>query len=133
MSRKWTWTAAAVVVTGLATLVLYKETTRADSSTPDAVEAAEVAPSVVLVADPREAESSCGCGKIIRRVRAAKAEGVSVLEVEPGSEVSREYRATVNPTVLFLNDRGEVVSRFEGEGEETIVQLDDRLDELERS
>ncbi len=89
-------------------------------------------PAVVLVADVREAESDCGCGEIIRRVRAAKARGVSVAELAPDDGAVLRYGVTVAPTVVFLGRAGEVVSRREGEGPETIAAISADLDRLER-
>ncbi len=132
MRAKGTSIAAAVVVAGVAALVPYKEGTRVEAPTPTtaATTEAEDAPRVVLVADPREAESACGCGEIIRMVRSAGSEGVEVLEVAPGSAESHDYRATVNPTVLFLDSEGKVLTRYEGEEAETISGIREQLDEL---
>lgn len=129
------WIAAAAVIVAAAGLVVYKEASRSASPpTEAATDAATVtdAPRVVLVADPREAESSCGCGEIIRMVRSARTRGVAVTEVAPGSSRSREYHATVNPTVLFLDGAGAVVTRYEGEAPDTIAQLEARLEEAGR-
>ena len=121
MKRRWI--AVAVVVAGLAALFIYKEVIHTDASQSAAATAAVEAPSVVLVADSREAESACGCGEIIRMVRSASTDGVAVLEVPPGSSESREYRATENPTVLFLDQAGAVTSRYEGEAPEPITEI----------
>lgn len=130
MKRRWM--AVAVVVVALAALIVYKEAIHTDASQSAAPRAVVEAPSVVLVADPREAESACGCGEIIRMVRSASTDGVAVLEVPPGSSESREYRATVNPTVLFLDQAGAVTSRYEGEEPETITEIRERLEQARR-
>lgn len=89
-------------------------------------------PAVVLVADTREADSECGCGKIIRRVRAAKAQGVMVEELAPdNAEAGRRYGVTVVPTVVFLGPDGQVLARREGESEEVLAALSADLSKLE--
>jgi len=65
-------------------------------------------------------------------VRSAGTDGVAVLEVAPGSSESREYRATINPTVLFLDQSGAIVTRYEGEAPETITEIRERLEEARR-
>lgn len=54
---------------------------------------------VILVADPREAESKCGCGEIIKAVRAARSKGVPVQELPPNSEseLLKRYRILTAP------------------------------------
>ncbi len=119
---------AAVLAAAIA-VVAYKVATR-----PAPVAAATLprGPSVVLVADMREADSDCGCGEIIRRVRAAKARGVSVAELAPDDGATRRYGVTVAPTVVFLGASGEVVSRREGEGPEVLAAVAADLERLER-
>jgi hypothetical protein len=91
-------------------------------------------PSVVLVADMREADTECGCGQIIRRVRAAKAHGVVVKEVAPDdAEAGRRYGVTVVPTVVFLDPKGQVISRREGESSETMAAVAADLVRLEEA
>ncbi len=91
-----------------------------------------VRPSVVLVADPREADAQCPCGEIIRRVRAAKAHGVAVEELAPDSpDAGRRYGVTVTPTVLFLDASGQVISRREGESSEILAEITADLAKLE--
>ncbi len=88
--------------------------------------------SVVLVADPREADAQCPCGEIIRRVRAAKAHGVAVEELAPDSpDAGRRYGVTITPTVLFLDTSGQVISRREGESSEILAAVSADLAKLE--
>jgi len=115
----------ALVVGAVAAIAIYKAATAGSSPAASPVPAAT--PSVVLVADMREAESECGCGEIIRSVREAGDRGVTVLLAEPGSEAARTYRATVSPTVLFLDARGEVEARYEGEEADTVDAIAARL------
>jgi len=101
------------------------------------VEAAAAArsttPSIVLVADPREAGTDCGCGQIIRRVREAKARGVAVQELGPADPGAATYRVAVVPTVLVLGTDGRVVARREGESRETLAAITADLAALESS
>lgn len=97
-----------------------------------AAAASATRPSVVLVADPREADAQCPCGEIIRRVRDAKAHGVAVVELAPDSpEAGRRYGVTVTPTVLFLDASGQVISRREGESSEILATITADLAKLE--
>lgn len=91
-------------------------------------------PAVIMVADPSEADSKCGCGEIIRSVRAAAAKGVAVREIAPGSEpaLEKQYKIAVTPTVLFLDHAGAEQSRFEGEEEQTLTGIRDALNRLVR-
>ncbi len=94
-------------------------------------ESRTAAPSVVLVADPREADTECGCGLIIRRVREAKARGVSVVELAPTDPGVARYGVSVAPTVLVLGGDGRVVTRREGESSETLAAISSDLAALE--
>ncbi len=88
-------------------------------------------PSVVLVADLREADSDCGCGEIIRRVREAKARGVDVRELGPSDPAASQYGVTVAPTVLVLGSDGRVTARREGESSEVLAAISADLARLE--
>ena len=88
-------------------------------------------PSVVLVADLREADSECGCAQIIRRVREAKARGVHVREIGSSDAAASQYGVTVAPTVLVLGSDGRVVSRREGESSEVLAAISADLARLE--
>ena len=96
-----------------------------------AVAARAANPSVVLVADPREADTDCGCGQIIRRVREAKARGVDVLEIGPADPAAARYGVTVAPTVLFLGADGRVVARRDGESSDAVAAISADLAHLE--
>lgn len=126
--------AVALIAMGL---VAYKATRSsdlalADPSPPSATTAATATMSVVLVADPDEAESSCLCGQIIRSVRAVRGQGVQVQEVDPekAPQLAKGYRALVNPTVLVLDGTGQEVRRFEGEDKATVAAIRTELDRL---
>lgn len=141
MTGKRGWILGIVIAAAATAIIFYKET----RGRPSSGSVASVAPasasggpervaagSVLLFADPDEAESDCGCGQIIRLVRGAGARGVAVREVAPGSDASseRDYRVTVAPTVLFLDSKGHVVARHEGEAPETIEAIRSGLERL---
>ncbi len=119
---------AAVLAAAIAVVAYKAVVKRGEARAPTSVHG----PAVVLVADVREAESDCGCGEIIRRVRAARARGVSVQELAPDDPATRRYGVTVAPTVVFLGKTGEVLSRREGEGPEVISAISAELERLER-
>lgn len=125
------WIGAVVIIAAVAAFITYKELGQSKSA-PATSAAANDRPAVVLIADPHEAESSCGCGQIIRMVRSAAQSGLAVQEFSPGTAESREYRATVNPTVLFIDPAGQVMARYEGEGEETITAIRQHLARVAR-
>jgi hypothetical protein len=125
--------ALAAVVLAVAGIVAVKAQR---STTPTATRASALAPAsrpaVVLVADGREADSDCGCGRIIRRVRAAKAAGIAVEEFGPDdADAARRYGVTVVPTVLVLDADGKVVARREGESSEILSAISADLSKLE--
>ena len=132
--------ALAVVVLAVAGIIAVKVGSRAGSP-PVAPAGADLhaaastdRPSVVLVADMREADTECGCGQIIRRVQAAKARGVVVKEVAPDdAEAGRRYGVTVVPSVVFLDPQGQVVARREGESSETMAAVSADLSRLEET
>ena len=132
--------ALAVVVLAVAGIIAAKVGSRA--GTPPVAPAAGVLraaasvdrPSVILVADMREADTECGCGQIIRRVQAAKAHGIDVKVVAPDdAEAGRRYGVTVVPTVVFLDSQGQVVARREGESSETLAAVTADLARLEEA
>ncbi|HET9599350.1 MAG TPA: hypothetical protein VFP65_27500 [Anaeromyxobacteraceae bacterium] len=125
--------ALAAVVLAVGGIVAFKATR---STSPATARASAVAPAshpaVVLVADGREADSDCDCGRIIRRVRAAKAVGVAVEEFAPDDPgAARRYGVTVVPTVLVLDGDGKVIARREGESAEILAAISSDLAKLE--
>lgn len=91
---------------------------------------APIAVRVLLFADPREADSSCGCGQIIRMVRAAGRPGlVDVQEFDPQreSEATRAHAVRVAPTVIIAGGDNAERVRFEGESPEVIADLREAL------
>lgn len=126
---KTNWPAIAVVGAVALGLIAYK-TARGSRPIAGPSSTSAAAPVVVLIADPAEAESSCGCGEVIRSVRAASAKGLSTREVAPGadSELERRYAVRVSPTVLFLRSDGSVRARHEGEDAQTVAAIHQDLD-----
>ena len=96
------------------------------------VAGADGLPRVLLVADLSEADSADACAEIIQSVRAARDRGVQVQELSPDSksEMLRRYRVLTIPTVLILDQRGQVVLRFEGEDRQTVVAVRTQLAQL---
>jgi thioredoxin-like negative regulator of GroEL len=126
---KGKWVGLVAVALTLIAMIAYKARVSPQPTTADA----EVLPRVLLVADLSEADAEDdACAEIIRAVRAARARGVTVQELNPDtkSDLLRRYRVLTIPTVLILDPKGEVVSRFEGEGRETVTAVKTQLERL---
>ncbi len=122
----------AVVVAAVATVGLKQARARPRANAVERTTASRTAaPSVVLVADPREADTECGCGLIIRRVREAKARGVNVVELAPTDPGVARYGVSVAPAVLVLGGDGRVVARREGESSGTLAAISSDLAAIE--
>lgn len=109
------------------------EPSREGTPAPAASNAAIVAgSSVVIVANMAEADEECGCGQIIRAVRATASKGVATKEIDTRSDKdgAKKYRALVVPTVLVLDPSGAEVRRWEGESGDTIKNMRADLDVL---
>jgi hypothetical protein len=106
-------------------LVGYKALSRGSTTS---AAAAQPAPRVFLFADLREADRSCGCGEVIRAVRAAAARGVPVRENDDAP--AREHHVTVQPSVIIVDTAGRETARHEGESEMTIQALKKDLDAI---
>ena len=131
---KQPWIGVLVLVLLISGVVIAKSM-RSEPAPPPAsstTAAAQGQPQVLLFADPKEAEESCGCGEIFRAVQASSSRGVRTQVVDPERErdLVRQYRVTVAPTVIFADATGSEVSRHEGESRETIVALQADLDRL---
>ena len=91
-------------------------------------------PSVLLVADLREADSPNDiCAQIIQVVRDARSRGVRAVELMPNSDSAllRNHRILVAPTVLVLDRDGRELNRFEGESVATLDAIRTKLAQLE--
>lgn len=87
-------------------------------------------PSVLLVADLREADAAGdACAEIIRAVRDAGRRGVPVQELMPNSnsDLIREHRILTAPTVIVFGDGGRELVRFEGESRDVLNAVNARL------
>ena len=126
---KTNWLAVGAVGAIALGLIAYKST-RPPLPNSELASTPTAAPVVVLIANPAEAESPCGCGEIIRSVRAAAAKGVSTREVAPGADPAFEkrYGVKVSPTVLFLAKDGTEQTRYEGEDADTLAAIRKDLD-----
>jgi hypothetical protein len=99
----------------------------------DAVQNESTRPSVLLVADLREADSiNDGCADIIRAARDTARRGIPVAELMPdsSSDLLRRYKVLVAPTVLILDRDGREVARFEGEDPKTVEAIRTELAQL---
>lgn len=90
---------------------------------------------VVLVANLGEAEASCGCGQIIRAVRAAAARGVRTREIDARNRddlvvAAQRYKVLVQPAVVMVDAADAEVRRYDGESKETVASLVADLDRL---
>lgn len=126
---KTNWIAVAAMGALALGLIAYK-TTRAPLPNSALAPTSTAAPVVVLIADLTEAENSCGCGEIIRSVRAAASKGVSTREMAPGADpgLEKRYEVKVSPTVLFIRADGTVRARHEGEDADTLDAIRRDLD-----
>lgn len=131
MNRGWKVAALILVFVGLGAVIAWHETRSPPTSAPRLESAAEHA-RVLLFADPREAEATCGCGLIFHAVREAASGGVVVREVDPEheAELVRAHRVAVEPTVIFLDESGRETARHEGESSETIAAIEADLARL---
>lgn len=108
----------------------------ASTATPASATPQAVTTTVLLYANMAEADDQDdGCGQIIQSVRAAAAKGVKAREVDTRdkdkkAEVSKQYKITVAPTVLFLDSGDKETRRFEGESGDVVKTLKSELDQL---
>lgn len=120
------WPGVALVALLVVGTLLLKNRTRHD--VPAAI--LKGIPSVILVADPSEAnDSDDGCAVMFRAVRQAAKRGVAVAELAPNSnsDLLRKYHVLTVPTVLVLDNAGKEISRFEGEDAATVKAVQTRL------
>ena len=134
---KRNWIGVLALAAGAAGIIAYKQIGRVPSAYADAKPPAgktdkQAKTSLILVADLAEADESCGCGQVIRAVRAAAKRGVPTKEFQPGSDdkLLKQYKVTVAPTVLVIDPAGTAVARYEGESKDTVASLKAQLDKL---
>lgn len=126
------WIGLTMVVALVAVVLVVKQTARPARTVDIDVQR----PSVLLVADLREAdESGDACAEIIRMVREAAKRGVRVQELmaDSGSDLVRRHRILTVPTVLILGDDGRELGRFEGESLDIVNAVRARLASLPAS
>ncbi len=129
------WLGLVAIAAVVAGIITYKTVVRSDKPIEGVAASRPVSPAVVLFANPREAGDACGCGQIIRMVRASASRGAAVREVDPAKEpeVAKKYGVTVAPTVLVLSQEGAVVQRLVGESAETIEYIQLALNQAEKA
>ena len=129
MKRKWIGLAAVLVIAGA--IIGYKAYVSPKSAAPTSKAGL---PRVLLVAELSEADATGDpCAEIIHLVRSARDRGIAVQELEPDSKselLTRCHVLTI-PTVLIMDGNGQVVSRFEGEGRDTVKAVRARLEQLQ--
>jgi hypothetical protein len=127
--KKWIGLAAVLVIAGA--IIGYKVYVSPKSPAPASV---ANLPRVLLVAELSEADATGdSCAEIIHLVRSARDRGITVQELEPDSKsdlLTRCHVLTI-PTVLIMDGNGQVVSRFEGEGRDTVKAVRARLEQLQ--
>lgn len=125
MNSKW----IGLIAVALVGVVIVMTKTRVGQETPPD----RSLPRVLLVADLSEAdEEGDACAQIIQAVRTVGKRGVSVQEFNPDSKspLIARYRILSIPTVLVLDQKGEVVSRYEGESRQTLASIRSELEQL---
>lgn len=125
MKSKW----IGLIAVALVAVVIVITKTRVGQETPPNGSL----PRVLLVADLSEAdEEGDACAQIIQAVRAVGKRGVSVQEFNPDSKspLIARYRILSIPTVLVLDQKGEVMSRYEGESRQTLASIRSELEHL---
>ncbi len=123
------WIGLAAVLAVALVIIGYK----ARSSAHQQASSVASPPRVLLVANMSEADSpGDACAEIIHLVQAARQRGIAVEELNPDSksELLARYHVLTIPTVLVLDPDGKVVSRFEGESEQTVAAIRSQLERL---
>lgn len=126
----------SIVLAGVAFTLWFKPSSLTNSS-PNVLEPdkAHADNKVLLFADPREADSSCGCAEVISVARsAADIPGVVFQEYDLNNsqEETRKYSVRISPTVIFLNKDNTEKARFEGESSGVIKDLRQTVSSLNK-
>lgn len=123
MSRRWLGVIAVAVIA--AGIIALKQRAPDAASAGGGPTVPPATPTVLLFADPGEAGASCGCGQIIRLVRAAAGPGLRVEELDPRRDAAeaQRYAVRVQPTVVILDRGGRETERFEGEAQGALKGL----------
>ena len=123
------WPAAALIFVAASGLIVWREVQR--TPTP-AHSPAPAGARLVIYADLGEVDETEGCGAIIRGVREAARLGVATEEIDarkPSDRLAR-YKLLVAPSVLFLDEAGREVKRYEGEAPDTVRAILERIRHL---
>ena len=129
---KYKWIGLVAVAAVVVAIVLYKQAPQTSPAESITEAGEEATPSVLLFADPDEADEVGGCGEIFTLVRAAAARGIPTLEIDPhgDSELIRTHRVVVSPTVILRDEHGLETVRHEGEDAGTIAAIEADLERL---
>jgi len=114
-------------------LWMKSQATSEDPPTAQAEPAVGASTSVLLFADPREAEARCGCAEVIRLARGTGGvPGVVFREFDTreGTPEAKQYRVRVSPTVIITDAAGAEEARFEGESGDVIARLQGAVSSL---
>jgi hypothetical protein len=127
---KYKWIGLPVVAAAVIGIIWYKNHL---APAPPAANSTAL-PQILLVADLSEVDSDEGCGKIIHSVREARQRGVRVAELSPDrqSELISRYHILTAPTLVILDDSGNVVQRFEGEDARTVSAVQEAVAALRK-
>jgi hypothetical protein len=122
------WVGLGAVMLAASAIIAYKTQVLPQAQAADAA-----LPRVLLLAEPSEADNAGdSCAEIIHLVRAARDRGVAVQEFGPASksELLARYHLVIVPTVLILDSNGKEISRYEGEGRDTVKAVRASLEQL---
>lgn len=122
------WIGLGAVALAASAIIAYKT-----QFLPQAQAANAAPPRVVLLAELSEADNAGdSCAEIIHLVRAARDRGIAVQELSPDSksDLLARFHLLIVPTVLILDLNGREVSRYEGEGRNTVKALRTSLEQL---
>ena len=122
------WIGLGAVALAASAIIAYKS-----QALPQVQTANAAPPRVVLLAELSEADNAGdSCAEIIHLVRAARDRGIAVQELSPDgkSDLLARYHLLIVPTVLILDRNGQEISRYEGEGRNTVKALRTSLEQL---
>lgn len=122
------WIGLGAVALAASAIIAYKT-----QVLPQAQATNDAQPRVVLLAELSEADNvGDSCAEIIHLVRAVRDRGIAVQELSPGnkSDLLARYHFLIVPTVLILDRNGHEISRYEGEGHDTVKAVRASLAQL---
>lgn len=122
------WIGLGAIVLIASAIIVYKT-----QVLPQAQAANTAPPRVLLLAELSEADSAGdSCAEIIHLVRAVRDRGIAIQEISPDSksDLLVRYHLLIVPTVLILDRNGQEISRYEGEGRNTVKVMRAALEQL---